>query len=138
MDMYRERYSGTSVAQEIITQTIEDTRAEQHASAPPKEPASSVACNQPVGDWLDIFIHKPAEYLRISFRVDISLSSGYYAKQEFLPQRLYLQLDLLSNTQIPKSLMPPMDEFQDDYGQKLFDFSDTDGNQLDFLNLSQL
>lgn len=147
MDLYRGRYSGASDAQNAITQTIEDTRAEQQTLSLPKGTSSAMTCHKPVNDWLDIFIHNPSEYLRISFRIDISLSSGYYPKTEALPQRLYFHLDLLSNTPITKSLMPPsIDAYADELGQNLFDTPklstldspNMDNSHLDFLNLSDL
>lgn len=98
--------------------------------------------HKPVTDWLDIFIHNPAEFRRISFRIDLWLASGYYPKAEALPQRLFFHLDLLSNTPITKSLMPPMETYTTDDGQKLFDSprlnmfeSEMDNRDLDFLNL---
>lgn len=147
MDLYRGRYSGASDAQNAITQTIEDTRAEQQTLSLPKGTSSAMTCHKPVNDWLDIFIHNPTEYLRISFRIDISLSSGYYPKTEALPQRLYFHLDLLSNTPITKSLMPPsIDAYADELGQNFFDTPklstfdspNMDNSHLDFLNLSDL
>lgn len=137
MDLYRERYSGAINAQKVITQTVEDTHAEQCTRTTAPESTTSLACQKPVGDWLDIFIHKPAEYLRLSFRIDISLASGCYPKTESLPQRLYFQLDMLSNTPITKSLAPPLEDYTNDNSQKLFETSAADNSYLDFLNLCE-
>ncbi len=135
MDLYRERYSGANNAQKVIAQTIEDTYTEQCTAS---ESTPSLACQKPVGDWLDIFIHKPAEYLRLSFRIDISLASGCYPKMESLPRRLYFHLDMLSNTPITKSLMPPLDDYRAENTDKLFGSTTTDNSYLDFLNLCEV
>ena len=108
MDLCRERYSGTALAQGFIEKTIEDARSEQHGREANTQNSTSMAvARRPVEDWFEIFITKPAEFLRLSFRIDISLSKGFYPKNEELPQCITLQLRLLANKSIPRSLMPP-------------------------------
>jgi hypothetical protein len=111
MDLCNDRYTGALAANNIIKRIIEAACSEQDSAKIQASISTSLVRSAPdIQDWFEVFVRKPTQYLRISFTIDMSLSTGRYPDTEDLPQRLSTNTCLIPNHSIPKSLMPVVEE----------------------------
>lgn len=142
MNVCHQRYTGTVAAVNMIKKTIE-TACSEHSTTP--SAVSSPAClpqsNISINDWFDVFVYKPAQYLRISMKIDISFCTGRYPDTEGdLPRRLVLPGALISTLPTSQSLFTGVEDSLED----LEWFNETDllelgsRSHLDFLDFNEL
>lgn len=99
MEICHKRYSGSIAADNMIKRTIAAACQEHDfASCVHISTTTSHCLPLDVKDWLDIFVNRPAQYLRLSFTIDFSFSTGQYPDAEnHLPPRLTIQNERYSS-----------------------------------------
>lgn len=112
MELCHERYTGSLSAKSVINRTIEAARSEHTVAATlDTKPTALLRARSDIKNWFDVFVSKPTQYLRISFTIDISFSTGGYPDtKDYLPQCLSLQNPLIPSQSIPRIPMLPVED----------------------------
>lgn len=142
MDLCNERYTGALLANNIIKRTIAtavNAQLEQDfAKTQPCASTSLVQSPPIIQDWFEVFVSKPSQYLRISFTIDMSLSSGRYPDTKDLPRRLSMHDRLIPSHSIPQSLMPVFEELSTSAEiDEAVTLKPTRNSQLDYFDFNE-
>lgn len=142
MDVCHQLYTGTMAANNIIKKTIQAACSE-HDIAPFSEsnPTTLPPPDTNINDWFDVFVSKPTQYLRISFKIDISFCTGRYSDTEDnLPRCLALSHCLIPPPPTPTSFVRIVEdrlEHSDWFGEADL-LEPTTDSHLGFLDFSKV